>query len=259
MCIRDRRKAAAEGKKVGAAALTLIALVVMSVTVFPGLNRATTDQMAEAPANPGSSESSSQSPESSSAGSDTESETSATSGSSSGSDSSSSVESGSDGADAGSTEASAELAVSPTKPKSPRDPAEKVLSGPALGSIMNADVKSTVFALDQNYTAVGENGLSARFTFNPTTEAVFTNLVVEVSLKGLVFDFKPVSPILFQGKNSSGEQIYIFAGQAPFLYDEYGEKWTETEAKNATFKLEVIMERNGVDVKEIRLALYRAN
>jgi RNA polymerase sigma-70 factor (ECF subfamily) len=41
------RKAASEGKKVGAAALTLIALVVMSFTAFPGLNRAPTDQMAE--------------------------------------------------------------------------------------------------------------------------------------------------------------------------------------------------------------------
>jgi RNA polymerase sigma-70 factor (ECF subfamily) len=55
------RKAASEGKKVGAAALTLIALVVMSLTVFPGLNRATTDQMAEAPASSGSSSESGQS------------------------------------------------------------------------------------------------------------------------------------------------------------------------------------------------------
>jgi RNA polymerase sigma-70 factor (ECF subfamily) len=247
------RKAASEGKKVGAAALTLIALVVMSLTVFPGLNRATTDQMAEAPVNPGASESSNQDTDTGAvAGSDS-------AGSAGSSEMSSSAEGSPDDAGSGATESSESVAASPAKPKTPKDPTEGVLSGPALGSIMNADVKSTVFVLDQNYTAVGDNGLSARFTFNPTTENVFSGVVVEVTLGDMVFDVKLVKPFLMQGKNDTGEQVYIYAGQAPFLFDEDGQKWTETEAKNAVFKVEVIMESNGVDVKEVILALYKAN
>jgi hypothetical protein len=124
---------------------------------------------------------------------------------------------------------------------------------------MNADSRSKVFVLDQNYTAVGENGLTAKFTFNTTSEAVFSSVVVQIDLKNFVFDFKPINPMLVSGKNEDGLDVYMHVGQAPFLFDEYGEKWTETEAKNATFKLEVIMERDGTTVKEIKLALFKAN
>jgi hypothetical protein len=246
------RKAASEGKKVGAAALTLIALVVMSVTVFPGLNRVTSDQMAEAPANRGSSDPYSQTSDSDSAGT-------ASTTSTEGADSSSSTGTGSEAAVSNATEPSGEAEVSAAKIKTEKIQAEKVLSGPALGSIMNADVKSTVFVLDQVFTAVGDNGLSATFTFNPTSDVVFTDVLVEMTLKDLVFDFRPIKPVLIQGKNSAGEQVFIFSGQAPFLFDEGGQRWTETEAKNATFKLEVILESNGLGVKEVTLALYRAN
>jgi hypothetical protein len=149
------------------------------------------------------------------------------------------------------------VAAAPAKVK--KDPIEKVLTGPTLGGIMNADSSSRVFVLDQSYTALGGNGLSAKFTFNPTSEAVFSSVVVQVALKDFVFDFKPVNPAVVSGKNEDGLVVFIYAGRAPFLFDEYGEKWTETEAKNATFKLEVIMERDGITVKEIKLALYRAN
>ena len=252
------RKAASEGKKVGAAALTLIALVVMSLTVFPNLNRAPSDQMAEVPASPGSSESSGHSSDSlNSSGSASATNDPSGSNSESGPNSSSSIGSKIDSSL--SSEALEDKAARQANPKSPKDPVEKALSGPVLGSIMNSDAKSKVFVLDQNFTAVGDNGLVSRFIFNPFNDAVFTNVSVEISVKSLVFDFKPVDPTLIQGKNDAGEQVYIYAGQAPFLFDEYGQKWTETEAKNATFKLEVVMERNGLDVKEVKLALYKAN
>jgi hypothetical protein len=248
------RKAASEGKKVGAAALTLIALVVMSLTVFPGLNRAPSDQMAEAPLNPGSSQDAGAS--AGTAGESAEGNAGSTD------DDSGSVASGDESATDGSAEAGVDgsegqASAAPAKVK--KDPIEKVLTGPALGGIMNADSSSRVFILDQNYTAEGDSGLSAKFTFNPTSEAVFSSVVVEISLKDFVFDFKPVNPILISGKNEDGLDVYMHVGKAPFLFDEFGKKWTETEAKNATFKLEVTMERDGTTVKEIKLALYRAN
>lgn len=243
------RKAASEGKKVGAAALTLIALVVMSITVFPGLNRATTDQMAEAPVNPGSSQEAGNS-ESGSAG---------------GASGDVPQVDASAGSDAAAPQNLTE-STSADQPETPSDsaraaidPIQKVISGPALGAIMNADSNSRIFALDQMYTAVGENGLTAKFIFNPSSDEVFSAVLVQIALKDFVFDFKPVNPVLISDRNAEGYKVYMHVGQAPFLFDQFGEKWTETEAKNATFKLEVIMDRNGIDVKEIKLALYRAN
>jgi RNA polymerase sigma-70 factor (ECF subfamily) len=162
------RKAASEGKKVGAAALTLIALVVMSLTVFPGLNRATTDQMADAPVNSGASQEAGDSSIDSAQDSDAASES----------------------ADPGSGDApSADADPSAAQAKAKKDPVEKVLSGPALSDVMNADSRSMVFVLDQTYTAVGENGITARFTFNPTSEAVFRGVFVEVELEDMLFAF----------------------------------------------------------------------
>jgi hypothetical protein len=244
------RKAASEGKKVGAAALTLIALVVMSFTAFPGLNRAPADQMAEAPASSGSTQDSSSqatpSPEATSG------ETNDVATDSQASDSQT------PGASSPSQGAGAVSTPKPTPSKPSKDPVQQVLEGPSLGSIMNADASSRIFVLDKQYTAVGDNGLTAKFTFNPSSAAVFTGVNVEFKLEDMVFDFIPANATLIAGKNEVGEEVYLYVGQAPFLFDEYGTKWSETEAKNATFKLEVIMESNGISVKEIKLALYRA-
>jgi RNA polymerase sigma-70 factor (ECF subfamily) len=238
------RKAASEGKKVGAAALTLIALVVMSLTVFPGLNRATTDQMAEAPVNPGSSELPGQA---TGEVSGTEAEVTPTPDSEVVDDS---------GANA---EAAANTSSSASTAKAKKDPSETVLDGSALSDILNADSRSMVFVLDQNYTAIGDNGLSAKFTFNPTSEAFFSGVFVEVELEDLMFAFKPSDPMLVSGKDEAGLDVFMFAGKVPTLVDESGKKWSETVAKGATFVIEMTMERNGTTVKEITLAMYRAN
>jgi hypothetical protein len=158
--------------------------------------------------------------------------------------------------DAVTADTSAEAAA-PAKVK--KTPVEKVLDGPALSDIMNADSRSMVFVLDQKYTAVGENGMTARFTFNPTSEAFINSVFVEAELEGLIFEFKPAEPMLISGKNEDGLEAFIFAGKVPTLIDEFGKKWSETVAKGATFVIEVTMERNGTTVKEISLAMYRAN
>ena len=236
------RKAASEGKKVGAAALTLIALVVMSLTVFPALNRATTDQMAEAPVNPGSSQEAGQS--SSEAGSvavDPMPEAGAA-------DSSS---------EAGNPEDSAAVSASPSaSAKSKQEQVEAVLSSPAAGAVFNSDSKSRVFAVDQSYTAIGDNGLTAMFTFNPSSDAVFTAPVVEVEIDGFFFEFEPVNRQLITGKNAENLDVYILVGDATYIYDEFGKKWSKSEIGKSRVKIEVVMESNGTTVKSISLALF---
>jgi hypothetical protein len=238
------RKAASEGKKVGAAALTLIALVVMSLTVFPGLNRATTDQMAEAPTNPGSSQEvdqpgSSQAPTAPADDMATESAT---------------------GTDAGSASEQT-VNASPSATPSPTAKAQKeqvatILESPAASGIYNSDSMSRVFALDQDYTARGDKGLTARFTFNPSSNAVFTDTLVEVEIEGYFFEFEPVNKQLITGKNSEGRDVYILVGDATYVYDEFGKKWSESDLGKSMVKIEVVMEPNGTTVKSVNLALF---
>jgi RNA polymerase sigma-70 factor (ECF subfamily) len=232
------RKAASEGKKVGAAALTLIALVVMSLTVFPGLNRATTDQMAEAPVNSGSSQEadqpgSSQSPAAPADDMATESET---------------------GSDAGSA-ASPSATPSPTA-KTQKEQVAAILESPAASGIFNSDSRSKVFALDQDYTARGDNGLTARFTLNPSSDAVFSNTLIEIEIEGYFFEFEPVNKQLITGQNADGRDVYLLIGDATYVYDEFGKKWSDSDLGKSQVKIEVVMEANGTTVKSVNLALF---
>jgi RNA polymerase sigma-70 factor (ECF subfamily) len=238
------RKAASEGKKVGAAALTLIALVVMSLTVFPGLNRATTDQMAEAPVNPGSSESPSQATGEVSGNGVEVAPTP---------DSEVVDDSGANAEAAPSSQSSAAAA----KAKSKKSPIETALSAPALGGIINADSRSFVFVLDQTYTAVGENGLIVSFSFNPTSQTVFSNIEGQVQIDNLRFTFNPVNPLLISGKNGQGDQVFMFVGDIGGLTDPLGKDWSQTDLGKSKVKIEVFMESNGVTVKSINLLIFK--
>jgi hypothetical protein len=239
------RKAASEGKKVGAAALTLIALVVMSLTVFPGLNRAPSDQMAEAPVNFGTNQKpsqpeSTQNPSASAGGMDKESETS--------SDASSAAESAA---------SSSPRATPSTTAKPKKEQVAAILESPVAGGIFNSDSKSRVFAVDQDYIARGDNGLTARFTFNPSSDAVFSNTLVEIEIDGYFFEFEPVSKQIITGQNADGRDVYVLVGDATFVLDEFGKKWSDSDLGKSQVKIEVLMESNGSTVKSVNLALYR--
>jgi RNA polymerase sigma factor (sigma-70 family) len=236
------RKAASEGKKVGAAALTLIALVVMSLTVFPGLNRATTDQMAEAPVNSGSS--SQVNSELSDSGSQLEVDPTL----------------GNGVVDDLITEETSATSSQTTPVPTPSTQAQQeeikaVLDSPSVGEVYNSNAKSLVLVLDQNYTAIGENGLRATFTFNPTSSAVFSGVKVEIEIDGFIFDFKPTNTLLISGKYADKEDVYILVGDATYLYDEFGKKWSKSDLGKSRIKIEVVMEPNGTTVKTISLVM----
>jgi RNA polymerase sigma-70 factor (ECF subfamily) len=232
------RKAASEGKKVGAAALTLIALVVMSLTVFPGLNRAPSDQMAEGPANPGSSQDSGSASSRPIDDMPTESAT--------GSDA---------GSDAGQN-SNASASASPNPAKSEEAKIAAVLESPIVGAIINSDSRSRVFAIDQAYTAVGNNGLTAKFNFNPSADAVFTDVLVEIEVDGYTFEFEPVNVQLITGKTSDNRDIFMLVGDATYLYDEFGQKWSKSDLGKSRVVIEVVMEANGTSVQGVKLGLY---
>ncbi|CAN1488987.1 RNA polymerase sigma-70 like domain [Microbacteriaceae bacterium] len=256
------RKAASEGKKVGAAALTLIALVVMSLTAFPGLNRAQTDQMAEGTTSGSSQEANTGSEQSSSANGSIDILPTPDNGIVDNEDSSA-TDGAAGTAGTGSTGSGSKVSGpndSGSKTPKPSEAAiEKVLTEPGLGGVMNSDSRSKVFVLDQDYTAVGDNGLTAKFTFNPSADDPFRSVRAEIKLEDMVFTFAPTNPGFLNGKTNDGLDFFVFSGQASYLFDSTGKKWSETASTNARFIIQVIMQRNGVDVKEITLSLNSAN
>ena len=137
-----------------------------------------------------------------------------------------------------------------------RDRVEAVLSSPTAGAVFNSDVSSRVFAVDQSYTAVGDSGITARFNFNPSSDAVFTDILVEVEIDGFYFEFEPVNRQLITGKNADNLDVYILVGDATYVYDEFGKKWAESDLGQSRVKIEVVMEANGTTVKSIGLALF---
>jgi hypothetical protein len=165
---------------------------------------------------------------------------------------------GTGSAGSGSTGAGSTGSVSPT-PKPSQEAIEKVLTEPGLGGIMNSDSRSKVFVLDQDYTAVGDNGLTAKFTFNPSDDAPFKSVRAEIKLEDMVFTFAPSNAGVLTGKTNDGLDLFIFSGQAPYLFDSTGKKWSETASTNARFIIQVVMAKNGVDLKEITLSLNSAN
>jgi hypothetical protein len=110
--------------------------------------------------------------------------------------------------------------------------------------------------LDESYSAIGENGLSARFTLNPSSSAVFSNVLVEVQIDDYFFEFEPANKQLFKGKNADGLDVYYLVGDATFVFDEFGNKWSKSELAQSLVKIEVVMEANGATVKSVILALY---
>jgi hypothetical protein len=140
--------------------------------------------------------------------------------------------------------------------KTKKEQVEAVLSSPTAGAVFNSDVSSRVFAIDQAYTAVGDNGITARFNFNPSSDAAFTDILVEVEIEGFYFEFEPVNRQLISGKNAENLDVYILVGDATYIYDEFGKKWSESDLGQSRVKIEVVMESNGTSVKSIGLALF---
>jgi hypothetical protein len=200
--------------------------------------------MAEAPVNPGSSESPSQA---TGEFSGTEAEVAPTPDSEVVDDS---------GANDQAT-ANSQSSASTVPAKAKKSPIETALSAPALGGIINADSRSFVFVLDQTYTAVGENGVIVSFTFNPTSQAVFSGVEGQVQIEDLRFTFKPVNPVLISGKNAQNEQVFMFVGDVDELTDPAGKNWSQTDLGNSKVRVEVVMEPNGVMVKSISLLIFK--
>jgi RNA polymerase sigma-70 factor (ECF subfamily) len=231
------RKAASEGKKVGAAALTLIALVVMSFTAFPALNRAPADQMAEAPVNPGSSQGAALEADSSAgsavAQNDVTSEATA----------------------ADSAESTADAAPSASSsPKATTGKPALANDADALAKLFNSTgSKSRVIFQDQLLKATSPDGITAEFIFNPTAEKPFSQVGALFTVKERVFAIFPDSAEWVVAIDPKGLEHYVYFGSMEYVFDEDGKVWSDSKLGKGTLRIEVVVDTSLGIIHEVIL------
>jgi hypothetical protein len=150
----------------------------------------------------------------------------------------------------------AQVSASPAPTQSEKEEIKAVLESPAVGGIINSDSRSKIFAIDQTYTAIGDNGLTAKFTFNPGSDEVFSYVLVEINLDGYVFEFEPANVQLITGKNAENLDVYMLVGDASQIYDVFGKKWSKSELGKSRVVIEVVMQPDGRTVESVKLALF---
>jgi RNA polymerase sigma-70 factor (ECF subfamily) len=212
------RKAASEGKKVGAAALTLIALVVMSLTVGPALNR-NPDNMAAPVIEP------SQSAE----------PTPSSSASASPSPSASEQE----------PEAAASPSPSSTAAKSQkRESRETVIlnDDKALEKIFEANRSSTnLFQRGESFTVFADEGITVMFGFDKASNGnKFSDLDFTFEVSGSFFFSNPTETAEVSFVDSDGMEHYVVFANLASLYDLEGQFWTDSPLAKATVRIELV-------------------
>jgi hypothetical protein len=60
---------------------------------------------------------------------------------------------------------------------------------------------------------------------------------------------------LVSGKNADGHDVYILLGDATYIFDESGKKWSNSDLGKSRIKIEVVMQTNGTTVKSIDLVM----
>ena len=231
------RKAASEGKKVGAAALTLIALVVMSFTAFPGLNRAPSDQMAEAPVSPGSSQATEQEAESSGVAGGPKNDATA------------------DAASVDSAEPTAQAASSPS-PSPTATTSKPALANDvdALAKLFNSNgAKSRVVFQDQLLKATSRDGITAEFIFNPSSQKPFSQVGALFTVKERLFSIFPDSAEWLVATDPEGLEHYVYFGSMKYVFDEDGKVWSDSKLSEGTLRIEVVVDTSVGKVHEVSL------
>jgi RNA polymerase sigma factor (sigma-70 family) len=265
------RKAAQESKKIGASAMALIALVVLSLTVFPGLNRTPADQLAgnqETPSNQSELEVAPK-PEngvvddtagSGASGSDDGSGNGATGdGSSSATDTGNGTASTSgDGSSPNSSGSSGPGTTASPTPTPAASPNESPFSESNLRSIFDSRTTSSLFVLDEKLVVFADNGVSASFVFNPTASEPFKEVFAEFEIGSAFFAAYPDSSTWLKATNAAETELFVYEGTLNYVFDEKGKVWSRSALAKGTLRIEVYIPKGSSSASEVRLTIVEA-
>lgn len=254
------RKAAQESKKIGASAMALIALLVLSLTAFPAFNRTPADQLAgnqEAPSSQTELEiapapnngivddtKADDSDGSSSASTDTtETDPSA----------SPDATASTDGTGSANSDSSSSSTPTVSAPTASPSPSESPFSSQNLRTIFDARTTTSLFAVDEKLAVFADNGVSAFFVFNPTAEEPFKDVLAEFEIGETIFSAYPNSSEWLSATDPQGQERFVFFGALNYVFDEKGKVWSKTDLAKGTLRIEVILEKGSLKVKQVLL------
>lgn len=243
------RKAAAEGKKIAASAMAIVALIAMALTAFPAINRAPADLLAGnietpgaqndpagsletetgAPVQPGSPDSSpspSQAAPGSASPSQSPSATPAPSASSSPSSSSPAV-------------------GTPASPEAAREPSATV----------NLDEGAKPLVVDQTLSVESSNGASASFVFNSSEPLPFRGVEASLEIRGIYFLVNPEAVSISSIPGPSGSTWYRYEGQIGYIFDQETELWSRSSSTKSTLRLVVLVAADGSTIQQTTLTV----
>ena len=231
------RKAASEGKKVGAAALTLIALVVMSLTFGPALNR-NPDNMAAPVIEP--SQSAEPTPSSSASASPTPS------------------------ASEQEPEATASPSPSSTSAKGEKPESRETVilnDDKALEKIFEANRSSTdLFQRGENFTVFADEGITVMFGFDRTTnDNKFSDLDFTFEVEGSYFYSNPTETSEVSFVDSEGLEHFVVFANLASLYDLEGQYWTDSPLAKATVRIELVKDPVSGEAVAVYLSVLPKN
>ena len=219
------RKAAAEGKKVGAAALTLIALAVMSLSVWPTLNRSQ-DNIAGPVVEP--------------------------------SESASSVP-----AEPTQTSLDEDPAqgLPSSTPVTAEDAKEILNDQDKLEPIYTVgDSPGTVLRIGESYTVSADAGVTASFDFNSVLEeSKFSNIKFSFEISDVVFTVSTsaVREIYFQGSAANNHYVLVSELRAPPTLDE--QIWNDSPLATSVARIELVKNQVTGDLVSVTLSITPAD
>jgi RNA polymerase sigma factor (sigma-70 family) len=237
------RKAASEGKKVGAAALTLVALVVMTLTVGPALNGGRSQDNVAGPVIEPTNPSSSSTPAPSATGGEQSPEPSPQPSGSS--DPEPMPESGE----------SVSAAPGTPSPSPSSSSSSELLSDENLSGVFGSSRLAKVVLFDKRVVATDPNGVSAEFVFNPSANTVFTGVMATIDIDDMIFTVYPDKSEILSAVDSDGLTRYYLFGSMTYIFDEDGRVWSESDLAKGTLRIEVVMEKNGYDIKQVLVSI----
>jgi hypothetical protein len=111
--------------------------------------------------------------------------------------------------------------------------------------------RSRMLIVDEVHTATSKQGITSTFTFNPTKEDPFKDVSANILIEDVIFSVYPESSEWLVATDVQGLKHYLYFGSMKYVFDEFGKVWSGSKLSQGTLRIEVVMQPNGVEVKEI--------
>ena len=152
----------------------------------------------------------------------------------------------------GSADQSGTAAGTPSTPRATPSPS---LSNEDLGKIFDSREDAKFVFQEQTIKLSTENGLFAEFTFNLAESDPFKEVVAYIDINDIRFTVYPDSSETVVAVDPLGQTRYVFFGSMKYVFDETGKVWSRSDLAKGTLRIEVVMNKDGLTIKQTLLSV----